>query len=103
MKKTRKRLAASETNWAEWFSAADAANRAMGQPPRRSTATSDRTDADRAISIADLNQLRLWIETMPEVPEGNWYKDFGSFKICGNGSYPKKFLLRGQIAKGEAL
>ena len=24
---------------------------------------------DRAISISDLNQLRLWVETRPEVPE----------------------------------
>ncbi|HEV2196131.1 MAG TPA: hypothetical protein VGR55_11150 [Candidatus Acidoferrum sp.] len=58
---------------------------------------------DRSISIADLNQLRLWIEAQPEVPEGHWYKDFGSFKICGQGPYPKTFLLRGQSAKGEAL
>jgi len=28
---------------------------------------------DRAISIADLNQLRVWIESKPEVPEGDWY------------------------------
>ena len=35
---------------------------------------------DRAISISDL-----------------------SFKICGSGSYPKTFLLRGQVAKGESL
>jgi hypothetical protein len=58
---------------------------------------------DRAISIRDLNQLRLWIESKPEVPEGDWYKDFGSFKICGLGPYPKTFLLRGQAAKGDAL
>ena len=58
---------------------------------------------DRAISLSDLNQLRLWVETRPQVPEGNWYKDFGSFKICGSGSYPKSFLLRGHVAKGEAL
>jgi len=58
---------------------------------------------DRDISVADLNQLRLWIETQPEVPEGEWYKDFGSFKICGRGSHPRTFLLRGQAAKGEAL
>ena len=38
---------------------------------------------DRAIAIPDLNRLRLWIESNPEVPEGDWYKDFGSFKICG--------------------
>ena len=58
---------------------------------------------DREISVSDLNQLRLWVETRPEVPEGDWYKDFGAFKVCGNGSYPKTFLLRGQVAKGEAL
>jgi hypothetical protein len=58
---------------------------------------------DRSIGIADLNQLRLWIETRPEVPETDWYKDFGSFKICGRGSYPKTFLLRSQAAKGQAL
>jgi hypothetical protein len=58
---------------------------------------------DRAISLPDLNHLRLWIDSKPEVPEGSWYKDFGSFKICGQGSFPKTFLLRGQAAKGEAL
>jgi hypothetical protein len=58
---------------------------------------------DRAISIGDLNQLRLWIDSKPEVPQGDWFKDFGSFKICGRGSLPKTFLLRGQAAKGEAL
>jgi len=58
---------------------------------------------DRAISIADLNHLRLWIESNPEVPEGDWYRDFGSFKICGSSALPKTFLLRGQAAKGEAI
>ena len=36
---------------------------------------------ERAISIADLNHLRLWIESRPEVPEGDWYKDFGCRKL----------------------
>ena len=58
---------------------------------------------DREIGVSDLNQLRLWVETRPETPEGDWYKDFGSFKLCGRGPYPKTFLLRGQVAKGEAL
>jgi hypothetical protein len=58
---------------------------------------------DRAISISDLNQLRLWIDSNPEVPAGDWYKDFGSFKLCGHGSFPKTFLLRGQAAKGEVV
>ena len=58
---------------------------------------------DRAISISDLNRLRVWVETMPEVPEGDWYRDFGSFKLCGHGSLAKTFLLRGQAAKGQKL
>jgi hypothetical protein len=58
---------------------------------------------DRSITIEDLNLLRLWIETKPNVPETDWYKDFGSFKICGRGPYPKTFLLGGQAAKGKAL
>jgi hypothetical protein len=58
---------------------------------------------DRAITVGDLNQLRLWIESEPEVPEGDWYKDFGTFRNCGQGSLPKTFLLRGQAAKGEAI
>ena len=58
---------------------------------------------DRSITIADLNQLRLWVDAMPEVPEGNWYNDFGSFKICGRGPLAKTFLIRGQVAIGTKL
>ena len=58
---------------------------------------------DRRISLNDLNQLRLWVESKPEVPEGLWYKDFGSFKLCGEGIYPRTFLLAGQVARGEKL
>ena len=58
---------------------------------------------ERKISLSDMNQLRLWIESNPAVPDGEWLKDFGSFKICGRGAYPETFLLRGQAAKGESL
>lgn len=58
---------------------------------------------DRQISLDDLNRLRLWIEAGPEVPAGPWYKDFGTFKLCGEGRYPKTFLLPGQAAKGQKM
>lgn len=58
---------------------------------------------DRKIGLDDLNRLRTWIESRPEVPEGPWYKDFGSFKLCGEGKYPKTFLLAGQAAIGQKL
>lgn len=57
----------------------------------------------RNISLEDLNQLRLWMESKPDVPDGQWYKDFGSFKLCGESKYPKTFLLPGQPARGHKL
>ncbi len=58
---------------------------------------------ERKIAAEDLWKLKLWRESEPDAPEGLWYKDFGSFKICGAGEYPKTFLLRGQPAKGQPL
>jgi len=58
---------------------------------------------DRHIGLEDLNQLRLWIESRPSVPEGKRYKDFNSFKLCGEGRYPKTFLRAGQLAIGQEL
>jgi hypothetical protein len=58
---------------------------------------------DRNISVEDLNALRLWLETKPSVPEGLWYKEFGTFTLCGKGGYPKTFLLPGHAAKGQKL
>lgn len=58
---------------------------------------------DRNINLNDLNQLRVWIDSKPFVPERAWYKDFGSFKLCGEGKLPKTFLIPGQPARGEKL
>lgn len=58
---------------------------------------------ERQITAEDLYRLKLWRESEPEAPEGLWYKDFGSFKLCGEGPYPKTFLVSGQPAKGEKL
>jgi hypothetical protein len=58
---------------------------------------------ERKIKAEDLYQLKLWRESEPEAPEGEWYKDFGSFKICGEGKFPKTFLLVGQPARGKRL
>jgi hypothetical protein len=58
---------------------------------------------ERKITVEDLHALKLWRETGPEAPDGSWFKDFGSFKVCGDGKYPKTFLLRGHTAKGRSL
>jgi hypothetical protein len=42
-------------------------------------------------------------ESEPDAPVGLRYKDFGSFKIGGEGEFSKTFLLKGQVANGESL
>ena len=58
---------------------------------------------DREITQDDLQALRVWISTDPDVPEGLWWKDFGTFKLVGEGQYPKTFLTRHQSAFGKEL
>jgi hypothetical protein len=58
---------------------------------------------ERKIAAEDLWQLKLWRESAPDAPDGPWFKDFGSFKVCREGKFPKTFLLRGQAAKGKSL
>jgi hypothetical protein len=57
----------------------------------------------RGISKEDLLKLVEWISGNPEVPESSWCKDFGSFKLAGEGRYPKTFLARDQPCIGEKL
>ncbi len=58
---------------------------------------------ERKINAEDLWRLKLWRESEPDAPDGHWFKDFGSFKVCGEGKYTRTFLLRGQAAKGKSL
>jgi hypothetical protein len=38
---------------------------------------------DRQITVEDLYELKLWRKSDPDAPDGLRFKDFGSFKICG--------------------
>ncbi len=53
--------------------------------------------------IFSTSRRNEWRRHSPEAPEGRWFKDFGSFKLCGDGQYPKTFLLRGQVANGKEI
>ena len=57
----------------------------------------------RTITTDDLVKLQKWIEADPEVPEADWCKDFGSFKLVGHGSRPATFLRRDQPCWGKLL
>ena len=58
---------------------------------------------ERRISEQDLFELAEWKAQDPDVPDGDWYKDFGTFKLCGRGKLPSTFLMTGQPAKGKRL
>jgi hypothetical protein len=58
---------------------------------------------ERKISWEHLLALADWKAQDPDVPDGDWYKDFGSFKLCGHGKLPSTFLLAGQAARGKRL
>ena len=58
---------------------------------------------ERKISADDLFTLAEWKAEDPDVPDGDWYKDFGSFKLCGRGRYPSTFLIAGQVARGKKV
>jgi len=73
-----------------------------GLPPALRNHLFDRL-RERQITADDLYQLKVWRESEPDAPDGRWFKDFGSFKVCGEGRYPRTFLLRGQAAKGKKL
>ena len=89
------------TNSAKWFLAADAQDRILGNSPVALRQHLIDRMRDRNITLNDLNQLRVWINSTPEVREEEWYKDFGSFKLCGHGSLPKTFPLKNQAARGS--
>src|SRR5580693_1801217 len=55
---------------------------------------------ERKITAEDLYQLKLWRESEPDAPDGLWYKDFGTFKICREGKLPNTLFARGPGGKG---
>jgi hypothetical protein len=55
------------------------------------------------ISEKDLFALAEWKAQDPDVPGREWYKDFGTFKLCGKGKLPSTLLLAGQAARGRRL
>ncbi len=57
----------------------------------------------RKIPATQLELLAKWLDTEPEVPEGDWYKRFSGMTVGGEGELVKTFLLPGQSAKGQRV
>ena len=57
----------------------------------------------RKIPATQLELLATWLDTEPEVPEGEWYKRFSGMTVCGEAGLIKTFLLTGQAPKGKRV
>ena len=57
----------------------------------------------RKIPATDLTLLATWLDTQPDVPDGQWFKEFSGITVCGEGELIKTLLLPGQAAKGERI
>jgi hypothetical protein len=57
----------------------------------------------RKIPATQLESLATWLDTEPDVPEGEWYKRFSGMTACGEGELIKTFLLPGQAPKGKRV
>jgi len=58
---------------------------------------------ERQISPGDLSRLQDWVKSQPHAPDSYWYTDFGSFKLCGSGEYPRTVLSKDMKAFGTEL
>ena len=58
---------------------------------------------ERRITQDDILALRRWVDSEPDLPDGDWYKDFGSFKLAGHGNRPSTFLEKGMAARGTEV
>ena len=70
-----------------------------GLPPALRDHLFDRLH-ERKITAEDLYQLKTWRESDPEAPDGLWYKDFGSFKICAKENIQRPSCSRASLPRG---
>lgn len=57
----------------------------------------------RRIPASQLALLAAWLETEPDVPEGQWFRESPGMTVCGEGELIKTLLLPGQAARGERV
>jgi hypothetical protein len=57
----------------------------------------------RKVSATQLELLAKWLDSEPEVPQGQWYKKYSGMTVYGDGELIKTFLLPTQAPKGQRI
>jgi hypothetical protein len=55
------------------------------------------------ISDSDFLDLKHWIESDPDVPEGKWFKRFKTGFLVGTGERVSSFLASGMSVEGDEV
>ena len=55
------------------------------------------------ISSSDFLELKHWLESDPNVPDGKWYKRFKTGTLAGNGEKPSTFLAPGMAVESDEV
>jgi hypothetical protein len=55
------------------------------------------------ISSSDFLELKHWLESDPDVPDGKWFKRFETGFLAGNGEEPSTFLAPGRAVEGDEV
>jgi hypothetical protein len=58
---------------------------------------------DGRIAVEDFVELKQWLESDVEVPDGMWFKRFSRFILTGEGEMPKTFLTSRMTPKGTEV
>ena len=58
---------------------------------------------ERDIPVRALGDLANWIATSPEVPDGQWFKRFRDYTLCGEDRLAKTILKPNQTAIGTEI
>jgi hypothetical protein len=58
---------------------------------------------ERRIPQDQIELLSDWLDTLPEVPHGKWFKRFPRMIVCGEGELVKTILRIGQAPDGDEV
>jgi hypothetical protein len=55
------------------------------------------------ITSSDFLELKHWLESDPDVPDGKWFKRFKTGTLAGKGEEPSTFLAPGMAVEGTEV
>lgn len=72
-------------------------------PPKGTLDHLVRRYLEKRISEADFLELKHWLESDPDVPDGKWYRRFKTGILAGNGERVSTFLAPAMAAEGDEV